>query len=168
MHQQSQKWVSVCLHWKGCRRLTVNLVYNNLWLTCLGGHNTGDFSAVGYHVLWWGVIPWCPFDLTTEIIAHFIRSFCRNIPVYGNCSTVDILTNDLHLVQWHIHQFTIIIKHEGEKFTRGVWQLVGECCDSFYSRDCVTRPMNQLRPAQNTYIDTQKPFSVTFLANMRS
>ena len=37
---------------KGCRRLTVNLVYNNLWLTCLGGHNTGDFSAVGYHVLW--------------------------------------------------------------------------------------------------------------------
>jgi len=77
-------------------------------------------SAVGYFVLWWGVFSKSPIDLTTEVIAHFILSSCQNHPVYGNRFTVSVLTNDLHLVQRCVYQFTAIVKLEVKKFTRVV------------------------------------------------
>ena len=77
-------------------------------------------SAVGYFVLCWGVFSKSPIDLTTEVIAHFIFSSCQNCPVYGNRFTVGVLTNDLHLVQRCVYQFTTIVKLEVKKFTRVV------------------------------------------------
>ena len=78
---------------------TVSSVKFYLQLTCPGGYNTSVLSAVGHFVLCWRVFSQSPIDLTTEVIAHFILPSCWNRPAYGNCFTVSVLTNDLHLVQ---------------------------------------------------------------------